>query len=96
MKPLCATRGFKRGGSIYKQTWQHPKSLKWHCIDYVIMKKEHRRKCLDVCVMRGAGCNTDHNLVRAKLAVGRGSKSLRRASGGGGVKRWDVTKLQGD
>ena len=22
---------------IYKQTWQHPKAHKWHCIDYVIM-----------------------------------------------------------
>ena len=34
-----------------KQTWQHPISRKWHCIDLVIMKKVHRKKCLDVYMM---------------------------------------------
>ena len=29
--------------AIYKQTWQHPKSKQWHCIDYAIMKKAHQR-----------------------------------------------------
>ena len=38
------------------QTWQHPKSHQWHCIDYVIMRRDHRRKCLDVSVMLGANC----------------------------------------
>ena len=28
-------------------------------LDYVIMKKSHRRRCLDVYVMLGAVCNTD-------------------------------------
>ena len=28
---------------IKKQTWQHPKSKKWHCIDHVIMRQAHRR-----------------------------------------------------
>ena len=23
----------------HKHTWQHPGSKKWHCIDYVIMRK---------------------------------------------------------
>ena len=35
---------------LHKQTWQHPKSHKWHCIDYVITKKDQLRKCLDVSV----------------------------------------------
>ena len=29
---VCNTWFQKR--RIYKQTWQHPKSRKWHCIDY--------------------------------------------------------------
>jgi len=91
---VCNTWFQKR--RIYKQTWQHPKSRKWHCIDYIIMKKEHRRKCLDVCVKRGANCNTDHSMVRGKLMVGQSVRSFRRASGRAGVKRWNVAKLQGD
>ena len=53
-----------------------------------------------MCVMRGgvcrgADCNTDHRLVRAKLVVGRSVRSFKRASGRTGMKRWDVAKLQG-
>jgi len=58
---VCNTWFQKR--RIYKQTWQHPKSRKWHCIDCAIMRKEHQRKCLDVCVKRGANCNTHHSMV---------------------------------
>ena len=38
---------------INKQTWQHVISQKWHYIDYVILRKAHRRKCLDVCDVGG-------------------------------------------
>ena len=71
---------------IQKQTWQHPKSRKWHCIDYVIMRQAHRRKCLDVSVMRGAEYNTDHRLMRVKVVIGK-RKSFRRSSGVAGVRR---------
>ena len=40
-------------------------------MNYLIMRKAHRRKCLDVSVMRGADCNTDHRMLRAKLVVGK-------------------------
>ncbi len=36
---VCNTWFQKR--RIYKQTWQHPKSRKWHCIDYVITSEDH-------------------------------------------------------
>ena len=32
----------------HKHTWQHSGSKKWHCIDYVIMRKTQRRLCNDV------------------------------------------------
>ena len=44
-----------------------PKSKQWHCIDYAIMRKAHRRRCLDATVMRGAQCNTDHMMLKVKL-----------------------------
>ena len=89
---VCNTWFMK--GDIRKQTWQHPKSKRWHCIDYVIMRKAHRRKCLDVAVVRGADCNTDHRMVRMKMIVGR-KRAYRKERVNAGVKRWDVAKLQG-
>ena len=37
-----------RKRDIHKQTWQHPKSRNWHCIDDVIMRqaKEEVSGCL--------------------------------------------------
>ena len=49
--------------AIHKETWQHPKSKQWSCIDSVVM----RQSC--DCIRRGAVCNTDHNLVMAKVRI---------------------------
>ena len=60
------------------------------------MRKGHTRKCLDVSVMRGADCNTDHRLLRAKVVVVVGKKkSFSRDAAGTAVRRWDVSKLKG-
>ena len=90
---ICNTWFKKR--DVRKQTWHHPKSKKWHCIDYVIVRQAHRRMCLDVSVMRGAECNSDHRMLRMKLAIGR-RKRFGRKCDGVGVHRWDVSKLQGN
>jgi hypothetical protein len=39
---------------IHKRTWQHPKSKRWHCIDFAIMKQTDHGKCIDAAVKRGA------------------------------------------
>ena len=79
--------------AIHKQTWQHPKSKQWHCIDYAIMRKSHRRRCMDVTVMRGAQCNTDHMMLKMKLQFGK--KNYKSRGSGRLMKRYDVLKLQG-
>ena len=58
------------------------------------MREEHQRLCLDACVKRGANCNTDHSMVRAKLMVGQSAGSFRRASGRAGMQRWNVAKFR--
>ena len=58
---VCNTWFVKK--DIYKQTWQHPKSKQWSCIDFVIMRQRNRRMCVDVAAQRRAVCNTDHHLV---------------------------------
>ena len=88
---ICNTWFQKK--DIYKSTWQHPKSKKWHCIDYAIVNARDRRKCLDATVKRGAECNTDHQLLRikmrmTKLHTGRG-RTPRLTT------RFDVSKLNG-
>ena len=57
---------------IYKQMWQHPGIKAWHCIDFIVMRQHQRKKCLDVQVMRGAECWTDHQMVRATANVDMG------------------------
>ena len=32
-------------------TWQHPGSKQWHCIDYVIMRQRQRQMCSDVRIL---------------------------------------------
>ena len=70
---------------IHNQTWQHPKSKQWHCIDYAIMRKAQRRLCMDVQVMHGAVCNSDHKMLRVKLQLGRKTFSKR-----GGVREGNL------
>ena len=82
---------------IHKQTWKHPKTKKWHCIDFAITvlryAQRDRRRCLDACVKRGAECNTDHQLLRIKIKVtGKGEyHHLRNKK----RKRFDVSWLTG-
>ena len=52
---------------IHKRSWQHPGTKKWHSIDFILMRQSQRRRCIDVQVMRGADCWSDHKMVRAKL-----------------------------
>ena len=75
---------------IHKRNWQHPKSLKWHRIDYVIRRKDSRRKCLDVSVMRNADCNTDRDKYvdeRGKEPCMGFAQSVEKRS----QKKWDET-----
>ena len=47
---VCNTWFVKK--ATHQQTWQHPKSKQWSCINYVIMSQSDRRMCLDVAVKR--------------------------------------------
>ena len=47
---FCALNTHFEKKQIHKQTWQHPGSKKWHCIEYVIMRQSQRSLCGDVSV----------------------------------------------
>ncbi len=77
--------------NIYMYTWQHPGSKKWHCIDYVMMRRNKRRLCCDVTVIRSAECWTDQ-LLRAQLRLKLPSKMPR----GRTRKRFSVASLRNE
>jgi len=53
----------------YYGTWIHPGTRISHMIDFVLMKTSQRISCMDVQVMRGATCWTDHYMVRCRVRV---------------------------
>ena len=72
MNNLALMNTFFKKKDIYKQMWQHPGTKAWHCIDFIVMRQHQHKKCLDVKVMRGAECWTDHQMVRATVNVDMG------------------------
>uniref|UniRef100_A0A8D9AY99 Craniofacial development protein 2 n=1 Tax=Cacopsylla melanoneura TaxID=428564 RepID=A0A8D9AY99_9HEMI len=53
--------------SKYKTTWKHPRSHEWHILDYFIVKARDVKSVLRCRSMRGADCDTDHNMVRCEI-----------------------------
>ena len=90
---VCNTWFAKK--AIHQQTWQHPNSKKWSCINYVTISQSDIRICLDVVVKRGAECNTDHQFVYVKIRFAGGYHRRKEMAGSDG-RRYDVSKLVSD
>ena len=89
---LAITNTFFRQKKEHRATWFHPRSKHGHTIDFIITRRSDLRNFCKVCVMRGADCDTDHMLVRAKLKIHIRKKI--RSSGVKVPKRIDVSKLK--
>lgn len=66
---ICNTLFAKK--HIHLQTWQHSKSKRWRCIDFAVMRRNDRKRCLIVAVLRGAECYTDHQWLCIKVGMTR-------------------------
>ena len=89
---LVITNTFFHQKKEHKATWFHPRSKNGHMIDFIVTRRGDLRSFCKVRVMRGADCDTDHMMVRAKLRV-----NIRRKIRPTGVKvpkRIDVSKLK--
>ena len=45
-----------RKRNIHKTTWRHPRSKRWHCIDFAISGHRDARRVVDCRVCRSAEC----------------------------------------
>ena len=95
---LCTELNLVISNTFFHQknnaTWFHPQSKHGHVLDHIICRRSDLRNVCKVKVMRGADCDTDHLMVRAKLKV-----FVRRKNRCNSVKvprRIDVGKLKSE
>ena len=72
---FCLENNLVIGGTVFphktnhKYTWTSPGDRVRNQIDHICISKKFRRSLLDVRTKRGADCNSDHNLVIAKIQL---------------------------
>nr|VZI37161.1 unnamed protein product [Spirometra erinaceieuropaei] len=52
-----------------KATWRHPRSRRWHLLDYVLVRSRDQRDVLVTKAIAGADGWTDHRLVISKMRI---------------------------
>jgi len=70
---LTVTNTLYQLQDIHKVTWMHPRSKRWHQIDFIITRQHDIRDVRITRAMRGADCWTDHTLLRSKLTFSTAS-----------------------
>ena len=85
---ICTTWFCKK--DEYKQSWQHPKTKQWHCIDYVIVRQRDRKRCLNCRVVRHADCGSGHRLLCLSFQL-TGLRLYCRATSN--QRRFDISRL---
>jgi len=67
---FCAEHHMTVSNTIFQMpdkwfySWQHPRSKRYHLLDYALVRQADRHDITSTRVMRGANCSTDHFLVR--------------------------------
>ena len=65
---------------LYKRSWQHPRTKKWHAIDLVIVHQRDRQLCRDCRVICSADCGSDHRMVCLSLELPHATRFQRTSS----------------
>ena len=101
---LCSEFGLFVTNTLFQRkhkhkTWMHPRSKRWHLLDYVLVKAVDLQDVQITRVMRGAECWTDHRLdgtsfrIHIRLPV-RKQKSQRRLNVSGLGRGADLSSLR--
>lgn len=86
---ICNTWFKKR--AIYKQSWQHPCTRKWHSIDFIVVHQRDRLLCQDCRVIVSAHCGSDHRLVCMDFKLPH--MKFPRRPGPSRPPRFDISRL---
>ena len=95
---LCSQQGLVITNTIFQQadrhktTWMHPRTKKWHMIDYVITRQRDIKDIHHTRAMCAPCTWSDHRLVKAKLALK--AKVPHRRSRVKPQRKPDVAKLK--
>lgn len=66
---LIITNTCFRLSENFKTTWMHPRSKRWHLLDYVMVRRRNLGEVLVTRFMRGGQGWTDDRLVRLSLRI---------------------------
>ena len=72
---LCAKAGLVVCNTLFRKderlkgTWMHPRSKRWHVLDYILVRRRDRQEVMDTTVLDKAQCHTDHRLLAAVLRM---------------------------
>ena len=78
---------------VFKQSWQHPCTKKWHSIDFIVVHQRDRRLCQDCRVVCSADCGSDHRLVCLTFHLD-GLRLSRHTRSGRRFGRFNVSSLR--
>jgi hypothetical protein len=56
---------------MHQTSWMHPRTKKWHMIDYILVNKKFRTSVENVRILRAAAGTrgTDHHLMLVKMRI---------------------------
>jgi hypothetical protein len=66
---LCITNTIFPGKPHRKMSWCHPRSKKWHQLDFIIVRQKHRGEVHNTRTYHSADCDTDHSLVLSTMLL---------------------------
>ena len=89
---LAITNTFFEQPMKNKTTWMHPRSKKWHQLDYIICRQKHLKEVTISKSIRGANCETDHHMVCCKTTCV--IQPPRKKIGSKPQRKFDVIRLK--
>ena len=71
MNDIIISNTFLKHKLVHQTSWMHPRTKKWHLIDYTLVNKKFRSSVENVRMLRGAAgsIGADQHLMRVKIRI---------------------------